>query len=1583
MIIEKTLSILKDIAENIAAESVQDRFNDVTDSHKLKETIEVYLSRQQEYNEICSMAEEVDFEELSNFARDELIGKTKQIIKNHSAEQREHARADLISYVCASVIAKTPEAKQRVDRLLGTLINSIINYFRNKNSPEHLVLANDIVDEIRREQIHDKEEIISSIEELTQRITQTGTSFYFGKNIELPKSTSPYAYDSRMIAFTGREEELEFLRGFLNDSAQCRWLCLYGGASTGKKRIVYQLFEELDQADEWDHTCILKRVNSLPGILNEIQKNTVICIEYASEHLQEIEDFISMAEDRFSFQPHIKIRAILIEREPIELDQDDDLYELKNSFYNALQIKALSHNEILKLTSSYTDNIDYSFQKFIQLDPEGEKLTLLFLVADQREDKENYSALEYWYKNECEKIALFHGVISMESIRNLLVFATMIGGGDLTEMKRILHLEEDETLWIRVLVKLGYYNAGQVLPINPGILGEYFCLQSFNDSEKSRKLIDILLEKDLYSTASFFERLYTDYDIEQCAWAAKITNIEIPDSHSRIPGWIFKGKRFLRSVQLGESVVEVGRSAFQACGNLRDVTIMPMLEIISANAFRDCIKLKEVRLFDSKDSSALRRIGRWCFKGCVSLEFVELPSTCAEIEEQAFYRCESLKQIILPKWLRVINSELFAYCCSLEGIHIQSKCKEIGTSAFLNDTSLKYVRGANQVEIIRGTAFKGCRSLCELPTFKNVSHINVGAFEGDEALERVDLSETQISDVNKKVFFRCTGLNTVLFPDGVRLIGDSAFEGASALVSIQTTNSVQKVGNRAFYGCNSLQSFDFLHNIKFLGPQAIIDCAKLSGSYHFDKAVCFSGIHISYVSESIVATLRDLRHVKKIIVPASIKIIEPETFAGLHNLEEIVIDGAESVGDRCFSGCINLRKAYVNAQKIGNSAFYECYNLQQIEFGSKVKVIEENAFAHCVSLSKMIWPVGQTTERIGRNALTSTGIRRLPFTKDICGFSFKHFGEEEIEFLQKLETAKKITVPGTVTSMTNGAFQRLLNLQEIKFEGEIDYLPSFVFAGCENLERIIITKPFRSIGDNAFQGCKRLITFCPNNNLMKTVVGKGVFSGCESLERIQLNPNIRTIPQYMFYNCHNLQISLPQNIDSIGDYAFNGCDRLTSITFVGKNIGFGAFKGCCQLIAVDLSRSRLTELKNDVFQDDIMLQEVYLPLSLTKIGSGAFKACRKLTEVNLPARVQEIGIGAFQNCSALCEISIPREVRMIKAHAFRGCYSLKNVGGLKGLISLGASVFYQCISLKDIHLPDGIKELGTAAFYACKSLCAFSIPNSIKTLSDNLFERCENLSEICLPEGIEAIPVNFAKDCFSLKTIGIPQNVRMIRAGAFRNCELLNEVRIPKGVAEIEASTFFGCKSLTKINIPSSVHMIRQTAFYRCSNLKTINIEGAISWIGSYAFAHAYDLKAFPFDKVNGEIGDGSFKWCKSLSEVRFGSITNLGSSVFWGCDSLEEANVINLKVIPGATFRKCNNLKTVRLGETVRRISRAAFRECVELQEVEILSDSIDIQANAFYDCKSLKMIELPDDSVIDSEAFVNCPAQRYVSVQ
>ena len=1440
-------------------------------------------------------------------------------------------------------------------------------------------------------------------------------SFYFVRNADCVEPCSKYSFNSRSVDFVGRKTELQFLQDFLDEKSLCLWTCIYGNASIGKKRLVYHFFEELEQGDVWDHTCILRNINSLSKLLDDINRNTVICIEYASEHLQEIDDFISMSEDRFSSRTDVKVRIILIERAPIFNfdDETEDLYDLKTHFYKSLHLQSLSIDEIRMIASSYISNTDTDFLAFVNydtyennnlntdpicvdavidhfrlLDPNFEKITLVFLAADQVKydekqisDKlsDNYGALQDWFDKEIQKIKKYHSIVPAKAIINLLVFTTMLGGGELPRILKALGRDEDVSKWEHVLDRLGYYRNGEVFPIQPGLLGEFFCFQSFTDFPEAKSLLDLILSEDIYSAASFFERLYKDFNVEEHSWGYKIKNLIIPDSLTRIPSWVFAEKKFLHTVNLGESVVEIGRGAFQSCENLNSVTIMPMLETLSVNAFRNCTQLEKVILYDNKDTSALRFIGRCCFKGCIALNKVELPETCAEIEEQVFYRCESLRQIALPRWLRAISPETFAYCFSLEGICIRSKCVEIGTSAFLNSISLKYIRGANQVRKISGTAFKGCKSLSELPSFKGVSKINFGAFEGDESLTQVDLSQTSIQNVNKRLFYRCINLSTVLLPDGVRLIDDSAFEEDTNLVTVSPISTVQRVGCKAFRGCSSLQSFDFLNTVQYLGSGAIEGCQQLSGSYRYCKPICFAGLYTDYVSTELIGMLRDIKDYKAITIPSTIKKIETETFAGLANLENVVIEDAECIGSRCFQGCINLREAVINAQKIGEGAFNECYNLERVCFGNNVKEIGDNAFAHCVSLEKMDWPAGHIIGRIGRNALSSTGIQRLPHTRNICGFFFSSFEKNEMEFLQRLESVSVITVPSTVLSFSKGAFKDLLNLREIKFEGSIIDLPEDAFSGCENLESVEVKAQFRSIGNNAFHGCKKLVSFCPNNDISKSVIGNGVFWGCESLESICLNRHTDTIPQYTFFNCRRLHLELPDDVKSVGDYAFAGCDQLNSICFTGENIGISAFRECRNLRTVDLSKSKLLEIRNDVFQEDSQLQNVFLPVSIKRIGNGSFKACRKLEKIGLPPKLQLIGIGAFQNCNTMQAIHIPDNVRTIRSHAFRGCYSLKSVSGLKGLETLCASAFYQCVSIMDINLPEGLKIIGNGVFYACKMLHSVTIPRSLEVLSEGLFERCEGLKEVRLHDRIRAIPNNFVKDCYSLIYANIPESVSSIGAGAFRNCVKLLEIQIPEGVTEISASTFFGCKSMKKIILPTTVRRIMRTSFYRCYQLKEIKIQGKISWIGAYAFAYNYEVESFPFTSIEGQIDNGGFKCCRALSEIQFGTITNIGSAVFWGCDSLKEVNVKGLGIVPGATFRKCRNLRTVRLDETVNRIFRAAFRECSELQEVNIFAKSIEIRANAFYDCTRLQTIVLPENSVVDHDSFVNCPAGRY----
>ena len=89
--------------------------------------------------------------------------------------------------------------------------------------------------------------------------------------------------------------------------------------------------------------------------------------------------------------------------------------------------------------------------------------------------------------------------------------------------------------------------------------------------------------------------------------------------------------------------------------------------------------------------------------------------------------------------------------------------------------------------------------------------------------------------------------------------------------------------------------------------------------------------------------------------------------------------------------------------------------------------------------------------------------------------------------------------------------------------------------------------------------------------------------------------------------------AIPDNITSIGDWAFEGCTGLTGVKLPPSitSIGDRAFSGCASLTGVKL------------------------PPSITHIGDGAFSGCKGLTGVKLPPSITSIGYGAFVGCTGL------------------------------------------------------------------------------------------------------------------------------------------------------------------------------------------------------------------------------------------------------------------------------------------------------------------------------------------------------------
>ena len=298
------------------------------------------------------------------------------------------------------------------------------------------------------------------------------------------------------------------------------------------------------------------------------------------------------------------------------------------------------------------------------------------------------------------------------------------------------------------------------------------------------------------------------------------------------------------------------------------------------------------------------------------------------------------------------------------------------------------------------------------------------------------------------------------------------------------------------------------------------------------------------------------------------------------------------------------------------------------------------------------------------------------------------------------------------------------------------------------------------------------------------------------------------------------------SVTSIGDYAFYGCRRLTTIT---------------------------------------------IPEGVTSIGSYAFDGCIELSSITIPenSKLTSIGKYAFIRCSSLTAITIPEGVTSIEGWAFDGCSSLTAITIPEGVTSIGSYAFDGCSSLTAVHI--------SSIEAWCKiSFDDFNKASNPLSYAHNLYLNGELITELVIPEGVTSIDGYAFCKCTSLTTITIPEGVTSIGSYAFDGCIELSSITIPESVTSIGGRAFDGCSSLTTIVLPKSVEYIWGEAFAGCPELTDVYCYAedvprteADAFDGSYI---EYATLHVPASAMN------SYKTTAPWSE--FGTIVELGASI-------------------------------------------------------------------------------------------------------
>ena len=180
-----------------------------------------------------------------------------------------------------------------------------------------------------------------------------------------------------------------------------------------------------------------------------------------------------------------------------------------------------------------------------------------------------------------------------------------------------------------------------------------------------------------------------------------------------------------------------------------------------------------------------------------------VPNNVTMIGNNAFCRCESLKEIVIPESVTQIGNSAFNGCESLKEIVIPESVTQIGNYAFYGCASLEEVIIPNGVTQIGNNAFCECESLKEIVIPESVTQIGNSAFYGLKSLGEVVILNG-VTQIGNYAFCRCESLKEIVIPESVAQIGDYAFYGLKSLGEVIIPNGVTQIGNSAFSCCQSL-----------------------------------------------------------------------------------------------------------------------------------------------------------------------------------------------------------------------------------------------------------------------------------------------------------------------------------------------------------------------------------------------------------------------------------------------------------------------------------------------------------------------------------------------------------------------------------------------------------------------------------------------------------------------------------------------------------------------------------------------------------------------------------------------------------
>ena len=1084
-----------------------------------------------------------------------------------------------------------------------------------------------------------------------------------------------------------------------------------------------------------------------------------------------------------------------------------------------------------------------------------------------------------------------------------------------------------------------------------------------------------LLTEDNVAHLFFYEKNSTDLTINA-----------IPGYDTVIHGTTY-GDWSVEKLTIGEGVIKLADNAFYNWDALKEVSLPSTLTEIGSHTFYNCDSLTSIVI-----PEGVKVIGESAFRDCSNLTDVTLPSTLTEIGSYTFYNCDSLTSIVIPEGVKVIGESAFSDCSNLTDVTLPSTLTEIGAEAF-RWVPLVDVRIPAAVTTIGAYAFT-CENVYPLANAKpegwhdnwytgstnavlwnfkefyvdeasgityiihNDNTASVYSFDASSGVTNVvigltgDYADYTVIAIYPNVF-SSTSITSVVIPEGVTVIGNSAFSSCYSLTSVTLPSTLKEIGASAFYHCNSsyFTAITFPAGLTTIGDNAFQYCYAL----------------------------------QSIKLPDSVTTIGNCAFYNCHNAQMSALPGAlVSIGYEAFSS-VQFMQALIIPQSVITIGSNALHGNVIVFHASRPEGWSESW--HNDS-SMVVWNVKEIYVD------TTYGVTYVLFndgTAAVIGFDNRH---ESVVILSEINGC-------TVTEIAARAFYESEEIETIQLPDTLLRIGESAFNGCHYLKKINLPGNLQEIGSNAFYDCDKLTSIVIPDSV--TVIGDSVFYDCDGLQSVTMSNTLTKISSYTFYSCEKLtSVVIPESVTEIGAHAFQYCSALTSIVIPEgvTTIGEWAFynSGLTSVVIPD----SVTKIERYAFSDCYSLQSVTLPNGLTEIAEYTFSSCYNLHEIVIPDSVTKIGRGAFES-TGLRSVVIPESVSTICTYAFNTSYLQSAV-----IPSSVTTVEDYAFTNGTIYVRHAQRPADWTNNWNGENRKEYVVWNFDKFHTDEqgvvyalmlndtawVIDYQGDTANVDLT--LEGYTVTTIKDeafryCLGLVSIIIPESVTKIGAHAFYDCDKLTEVVIPESVTEIGDQAFYDCDDLTSVVIPQSVTSMGYGAFMSCSNaiISAAASEQPSGWDNNWCdnsdyiiwnFKELYtDEQGVTYALLNDRTAI-VWSYTGTATEIDLTlegyTVTKIKANAFYNCDTLVSVVIPEgVTTIGEYAFYHCNGLTSVVIPEGVTEIGDSAFSNCDGLTSVVIPESVTEIGNYAFSNCDGLTSVVIPKSvTEIGYYAFYSC---------